>query len=51
MKTGESLEGGIGCCGFRRLPNTSRLTRPFVALSAGPVLMAELFIYFFQSLL
>lgn len=45
VKAGESLEGGIGCHGFRRLPSTSRLTRSFVALGAGPVFMTELFIF------
>lgn len=45
MTAGESLEGGIGCRGFCQLPSTSRLTRPFVALVAGPVLMTELFIF------
>lgn len=45
VKAGESLEGGIGCHGFLRLPSTSRLTRSFVALGAGPVFMTELFIF------
>lgn len=44
MKAGESLEAGIGCHGFHRLPSTSRLTRSFVPLGAGPVLLTELFI-------
>lgn len=41
----EGSEGGIGCHEFHRLPSTSRLTRSFVALGAGPVLTTELFIF------
>lgn len=45
VKAGKSLEGGIGCRGFCRLPSVSGLTRSFVALGVGPVLTTELFIF------
>lgn len=45
VETGKSLEGGIWCCGFCRLPSMPDLTRSFVALSVGLILITELFIF------